>query len=151
MADKPGRCRGGTVLGAGLALGLCVFFLTAGSFPARPAGQEMPELQPAEDNLLKLLGIPASEETLDYVMNKSQFQLHTLLTEQRHPKTMNLSEKVRTDMAGGLQMLFSVDDDVAATLDRLAADPSALEGLAAQVSSALLEKRKIYIYGCGAT
>jgi len=153
MADKPGRvrCRGGTVLGARLALGLCVFFLTAGSFPARPAGQEMLELQPAEDNLLKLLGIPASEETLDYVMNKSQFQLHTLLTEQRHPKTMNLSEKVRTDMAGGLQMLFSVDDDVAATLDRLAADPSALEGLAAQVSSALLEKRKIYIYGCGAT
>ncbi len=47
--------------------------------------------------LLKLLGIIPSPESIDYIQNKTQFQLHTLLTEQRHPKTWNLSEQIQKD------------------------------------------------------
>ena len=136
-----------------LALGglLLAAFLAAPLGPALSGSQETPSAQPVEDNLLRLLGIQASEESLDYVMNKTQFQLNTLLTEQRHSKTMTLSDRVQKDMAGGLQMLFAVDEDVAARLDRLAAEPRTLEVLSAEVESALLQKRKIFFYGCGAT
>ena len=133
-------------------LGLLLSLLLAASpGPALTGSQETPPAQPVEDNLLRLLGIQASEESLDYVMNKTPFQLSTLLTEQRHPKTMTLSDKVPKDMAGGLQMLFSVDEDVAARLERLAAEPRALEGLSSEIESALLQKHKVYVYGCGAT
>ncbi|OGD26984.1 MAG: hypothetical protein A2Y56_14065 [Candidatus Aminicenantes bacterium RBG_13_63_10] len=146
---RPGRGLG--LAGAGLVPALCLLVLTAGSPAARPAGQEVPAAQPVEDNLLRLLQISPSAESLDYVMTKTQFQLHTLLTEQRHPKTMSLSEKARTDLPGGLRMLLSVDDDVSAALGRLAAEPAALETMAEEIASAIREKRKIYIYGCGAT
>ncbi len=119
--------------------------------PSRIRSQEIPSSSSTEDNLLKLLGLQASEESLDYVMNKTQFQLSALVTEQRHPKTMNLGQKAGTDVPAALQMLFAVDDDVAARLESLAADPRPLELLASQVEKALLEKRRLYIYGCGAT
>ena len=48
-------------------------------------------------------------------------------------------------------MLFSVDEDVAARLDALAADTRTLEAAAAAVEEAILSGRKIYVYGCGAT
>jgi N-acetylmuramic acid 6-phosphate etherase len=112
------------------------------------AGQEP---APSDGPLLRFLGISASAESLDYVVNKSPFQLHTLLTEQRHPKTWSLSEKVQKDTEAGLRQLFSVDEDVAAKLDALAAQPQAIDQLVAEIESALIERRKIYIYGCGAT
>ena len=101
--------------------------------------------------LLQLLGLEASPESIDYVQNKTQFQLHTLLTEQRHPKTWNLSERLQKDVADGLRMLLSVDDDITARLEALAADSRSLEPLIAALEQAVLERRRIYIYGCGAT
>ena len=80
------------LVGAGLA------FLTA----AGPA-QDFSAPPAADGPLLRFLGLVASPESIDYVVNKSQFQLHTLLTEQRHPKTWTLSEKIRTDTAAGLK------------------------------------------------
>jgi hypothetical protein len=85
------------------------------------------------------------------VANKTQFQLHTLLTEQRHPKTWNLSEEVRRDTAAGLRRLFSVDDDIVARLDGLAAELGPLELLSQEAEQSLLGRRRLYIYGCGAT
>ena len=116
--------------------------------------QEAPRASPqapAPGNLLQLLGVEPSEESIDYVRNKTQFQLHTLLTEQRHPKTWPLGERVREDTLGGLRMLSSVDDDIRARLDELAAAPEALERAARAVEAAILEGRRIYVYGCGAT
>ncbi len=104
--------------------------------------------------ILSLLGLEPSAESVDYVKNKTQFQLHTLLTEQRHPKTWDLGERVRNDTLEGLRMLSSVDDDIRAKLETMAADAGVLETLdaaAAAVETALLAKRKVYIYGCGAT
>jgi N-acetylmuramic acid 6-phosphate etherase len=123
------------------------------SAPApQSGGQEVgPAPQEGDLGLLKLLGLEASPESIDYVQNKTQFQLHTLLTEQRHPKTWNLGERVRKDTTAGLRMLFSVDEDVAARLDALAADTRTLEAAAAAVEEAVLSGKKIYVYGCGAT
>mgnify|MGYP001111595302 CR=1 FL=1 len=113
--------------------------------PGSPSSQE------AEVGLLKLLDLSASPESIDYVQNKTQFQLHTLLTEQRHPKTWNLSERSQKDPADGLRMLFSVEDDISQRLDSLASDKAAIEPLVAAVREAIFSQNKIYVYGCGAT
>lgn len=102
-------------------------------------------------NLLQLLGIEVSPESVDYVQNKTQFQLHTLLTEQRHPKTWNLSEKIKTDVQAGLHMLFSVDEDIVSTLDQLATSPEVVQQLSSEIKKTILARKKIYVYGCGAT
>jgi len=115
----------------------------------------MPALQEqaaeADAGLLKLLGFTASAESLDYVINRTQFQLHTLLTEQRHPKTWTLSEKIQGDTEAGLRLLLSVDEDVAARLERLAAEKALLDQLVSELEYAILAKKKVYVYGCGAT
>ena len=116
-----------------------------------PAQQGLPFQAETEAGLLRLLGIAASPESVDYVVNRTQFQLHTLLTEQRHPKTWSLSEKIQTDTEAGLRLLFSVDDDIVVRLKTLAAEKPLLDGLAAEIEAALLGKKRIYIYGCGAT
>ena len=125
--------------------------LRAAPAPEDPAQEAGPVPRESELGLLKLLGLAAPPESIDYVQNKTQFQLHTLLTEQRHPKTWNLGERVRKDTAAGLRMLFAVDEDVAARLDALAADTKALEAAADAVEKAVLSGKKVYVYGCGAT
>jgi N-acetylmuramic acid 6-phosphate (MurNAc-6-P) etherase len=115
---------------------------------ARP--QEEP-LQTAPAGLLRLLGLQASPESIDYVQNKAQFQLHTLLTEQRHPKTWNLSERLQKEVGDGLKALFSVDEDILVRLRALISEPESLEPLVSAIEQAVLEKRRVYVYGCGAT
>ncbi|MFO7733569.1 MAG: hypothetical protein R6X21_07960, partial [Candidatus Aminicenantes bacterium] len=113
-----------------------------------PSGQEEAG---AGAGLLRLLGVEPSAESIDYVRNKTQFQLHSLLTEQRHQKTWHLGERVRQDTLAGLRMLSSVDEDIRARIEELRADPASLEQAAAAVESAILGGKKIYVYGCGAT
>jgi len=116
--------------------------------PAAARGRQEAE---AGGGLLKLLGIEPSAESIDYVRTKTQFQLHTLLTEQRHPKTWPLGERIREDTLAGLKMLSSVDEDIRVKMEGLAAAPEALERAARAVESAIRGGRKIYVYGCGAT
>ena len=113
--------------------------------------QEIQPVSKTKINLLKLLGIIPSPESIDYVQNKTQFQLHALLTEQRHPKTWNLSERIQKDCESGLRMLFSVDEDIVEKLEALAREKEPLEQAVQALKDALLSKKKIYIYGCGAT
>jgi len=113
--------------------------------------QETQEVPKAEVSILELLRVSPSSESIDYVKNKTQFQLHTLITEQRHPKTWDLSERIQKDCKHGLGMLFSVDEDIVEKLEALARDKETLEQAAQAVEQALLSKQKIYIYGCGAT
>ena len=99
-------------------------------------------------------GIEASEESRDYVDNRRQFQLHTLLTEQRHPRTMDLSRRIAADPQAGIEALFSVDRDVARTMDAVADDPRRLAGLqqaAAAMEQALRDGHRVYFYGTGST
>jgi len=113
--------------------------------------QEIQPVSKTEINLLRLLGITPSSESIDYVHNKTQFQLHTLLTEQRHPKTWSLSEKIQKDCEIGLRMLFSVDEDIVEKLESLSREKELLERAVQAVGDAILSQKKIYIYGCGAT
>jgi N-acetylmuramic acid 6-phosphate (MurNAc-6-P) etherase len=137
----------------GRAGAVFVAFLIAGGLAAGTGQEPQKAATQAEmgTGLLKLLGIEPSAESVDYVRTKTQFQLHTLLTEQRHPKTWPLGERVREDTLAGLKMLSSVDDDIRAKMDELAAAPEALEQAARAVEEAITGGRKIYIYGCGAT
>ncbi|HPW16862.1 MAG TPA: hypothetical protein PLP83_00630 [Candidatus Aminicenantes bacterium] len=114
-------------------------------------GQERTAGGAPAKGLLDLLGIAPSAESADYVRAKTPFQLHTLLTEQRHPKTWRLGETVRGDTLAGLRMLSSVDDDIRARMDGLAAAPETLERAARAVEEAIVGGRKVYVYGCGAT
>jgi N-acetylmuramic acid 6-phosphate (MurNAc-6-P) etherase len=107
---------------------------------------------PSSANLLEFLKITPSAESVDYVKEKTQFQLHTLTTEQRHPRTWTLSDKVvGTELPAGLDMLFSVDEDVATRLAALSQDPGPVRTLSEAIEKALLNGHKIYFYGTGAT
>ncbi|MDD8024982.1 MAG: hypothetical protein PHI34_00605, partial [Acidobacteriota bacterium] len=131
----------------------CLFAAALAVIAASGPAQDLPvpPSAPADGPLLPFLGLSASPESIDYVVNKTQFQLHTLSTEQRHPKTWTLSEKIRSDTEGGLRMLLSVDADVTARLEALAARPQDLEQMTAEIGRALAERRRIFVYGCGAT
>jgi len=102
-------------------------------------------------NLLDLLGIVPSAESVDYIHDKTQFQLHTLLTEQRHPKTWTLSEQIQKDYETGIRMLLSVDEDVVERLNVLAQEKDLFESTIQAIEDALVRGHKIYVYGCGAT
>jgi len=101
--------------------------------------------------LLEILKIIPSKESVDYVTNKKQFQLSGLLTEQRHPKTWNLSYKAKNKPSEALKALFSVDEDISKKFSELSNHPESLEEASSSIQNALREKRKIYVYGCGAT
>lgn len=131
-----------------LLLSLIITINLVGNKPLLLSQEQAP---PTSSSLLSLLGLQVSEESLDYVLNKTQFQLHTLLTEQRHPKTMNLSDRVQADTQAGLHMLFSVDEEIATRVEQLASSPQLIEQLASEIKKTILEGKKIYIYGCGAT
>jgi N-acetylmuramic acid 6-phosphate etherase len=109
------------------------------------------EAPAAGSGVLELLGISPSDESIDYVRNKTQFQLHTLLTEQRHPKTWDLGERIKTDTLAGLGMLSAVDEDIRVKLDAMAGATADIEAAAGAVEAAIRGRRKIYVYGCGAT
>lgn len=101
--------------------------------------------------ILQLLGVNPSPQSVDYVENKKQFHLFNLLTEQRHVKTWNLSSAIQADVETGLRMLISVDEDVERKIEELAGDPWMLEQAVEAVVEAIRSGRKIYYYGCGAT
>ncbi len=101
--------------------------------------------------ILRLLGVAPSSQSVDYVENKKQFHLFNLLTEQRHPLTWNLSFTIQSDTEAGLRMLLSVDKDVSVKIKELVRNAPALELAVQAVVDAVHEKRRIYIYGCGAT
>ncbi len=101
--------------------------------------------------ILDLLKLSPSLQSIDYVENKEQFHLFSLLTEQRHPKTWALSSTIQADTEAGLRMLLSVDEDVTCRLQELAHNPALLEQAADAVADAIVTGRRIYVYGCGAT
>ena len=113
--------------------------------------QETQVVSTTKVSILNLLRISPSSESIDYVQNKTQFQLHTLLTEQRHKKTWDLSERIQKDCRSGLRLLFSVDEDIVEKLEALAREKETLEQAVQAIEQALFSRQKIYIYGCGAT
>jgi N-acetylmuramic acid 6-phosphate (MurNAc-6-P) etherase len=102
-------------------------------------------------DILSLLKIDPSPQSVDFVQNKKQFQLHMLLTEQRHPHTWNLSFVMKHNIKAGLSQIFSVDEDISQKLAELSKDTSVLNQAARAISQAITAGKKIYVYGCGST
>jgi len=149
--DEPGRSPVRRILKPAFLAVFTIFLVGPVVDGVSQPGAQTAQATAPQPGLLDVLGLSVPAESADYVANKTQFQLHTLLTEQRHPKTWNLSDTVRGDTAAGLRMLFSVDEDIARRLDALTAQPDTLEQLSREMEQALLDHRGIYIYGCGAT
>ncbi len=149
--DEPGRPPLGRLRIPVLLAALSLFLVcSSGESIPQPARQTA-RAATSQLHILELLGLSVPAESADYVAHKTQFQLHTLLTEQRHPKTWSLSQEVGRDTAAGLRMLFSVDEDIVSRLEALAAHTGLLDQLSREVEQAVLDRRGIYIYGCGAT
>lgn len=102
-------------------------------------------------DILSLLNIKPFSQSIDYVKNKKSFQLPTLLTEQRHPRTWNLSSAIKDDVGKGLRQILSVDEDISKKFHLMAKNTLLLDQAAHAVSHAIKERRKIFIYGCGST
>ncbi|WP_394832958.1 hypothetical protein LVJ94_41300 [Pendulispora rubella] len=134
----------------GLLAGAFILPVVACSDDSNNGGPQNP---PPNQNqsLLQFLGVTQNADSIDYVENKKQFQLHTLLTEQRHDKTNDLSDVMPTDPAAGLAKLFSVDDDIVAKLDAYTQNLGPIETMSNAIYEALKAKRKIFVYGTGAT
>lgn len=106
--------------------------------------------QPASNRL----GVSPSAQSQDFVAHKQQFQLHSLLTEQRHPRSFDLSTRIAADTADGLASLLAVDEDIAKALQDVADDPArlaTLEAASRDITRALREGHRLYFYGTGST
>ncbi len=103
------------------------------------------------DSILDYLKLKPSAQSIDYVENKKQFHLFTLLTEQRHLKTWTLSSAIRGNTKEGLQMLLEVDKDISSMIEEYSKNLTVIEQTADAVCRAINEGRKIYFYGCGST
>ena len=100
------------------------------------------------------LGVTPSAQSQDFVAHKQQFQLHSLLTEQRHPRSFDLSTRIAADTTDGLAALLAVDEDIAKALQGVADDPArraALEAASHDITRALRDGHRLYFYGTGST
>ncbi len=131
---------------------LILVVLSGSLFPYdQDKSQENQTVPEKKANLLSLLDLIPSPRSINYVQEKTQYQLHTLLTEQRHPKTLNLSDRIAQDVEAGYQMLFAVDEDICAKLESFYRDNKVLERAVQAVEEAILSGQKIYIFGCQET
>ncbi|MGL5741488.1 MAG: hypothetical protein ACRCXC_02510 [Legionella sp.] len=67
---------------------LMIFWMYCISVSLNAASQDQ------NHSILSLLNLTPSTLYQDYVTNKKQFQLQSLITEQRHPKTYHLSYQI---------------------------------------------------------
>lgn len=100
-------------------------------------------------NLLKLLNIQPSKESIDFILNRTQVQRQTLVTEQLHPKTTYLGEMTKKDFEIVIDMLVSVDEDIESALRET--NQEKLYQMVEAVEEAILSGNKIYIYDCCST
>ena len=101
--------------------------------------------------MLKLLNLIPSPESIDFVQEKMPYQLHALPTEQRHPRTWNLSDRIEEDLEAGLRLLLTVDEDIGARLEAFPRDIRVFELAVQSVEEAILSERNIYVFGCEET
>ncbi len=79
-----------------------------------------------------------------------QFRLGDLVTEQPHPRDLNLSEVTLEDPEAGLALLFDVDEDVVDAYRQWSRSGSAVR-IGRSVAEKLADGGKVFFTGCGAT
>jgi len=78
------------------------------------------------------------------------FRLSELPTESSHPKTRSLSQTAQADVAAGIRLLQSVDEDIPPVVEKVLQQDVWQELVEALVSAPNTGKR-IFFTGCGAT
>lgn len=86
----------------------------------------------------------------EFLQISDQFKLGALTTEASHPVTAQLSEVARIDVAGALDLLFDVDEDVLRRYARWVESGEA-DTLQAQLCRALRAGGRLLFTGCGST
>ena len=92
----------------------------------------------------------AKRQAEDFLENQRAFQLGALTTESAHPKTATLSQTIRKDVSAGVRMLLSVDEEIAPAESQVFAS-EAFDRLVREMERALVEGKRVYFSGCGAT
>ncbi|HSY17496.1 MAG TPA: hypothetical protein VK815_04140 [Candidatus Acidoferrales bacterium] len=92
----------------------------------------------------------SKERSDEFLKISGQFKLGSLVTEQSHPVTANLSAVARRDIAAALDLLFQVDEDVLAKYREFAGSGRA-EKIAATVTAAIKAGGNVFFTGCGST
>ena len=107
-----------------------------------------------QSRILNLLSLRPSDLSVDYIQNKKQFQVHTLLTEQRHPLTMQIDKQLEKNTIKGLRSLLEVDKDISLKFRKMTTqhlEMKKLEAASRAIQQAILSHKKIYVYGTGST
>ncbi|MDF2529449.1 MAG: hypothetical protein K0Q57_329, partial [Gammaproteobacteria bacterium] len=86
--------------------------------------------------------------TTSFWQSHERFLKNSLITEQPHPQTNELSELAKTDLAKAIQILLNID---IAALNNLTHQQSRLEQLHDAIFDTLQAGNKIFIAGCGAS
>ncbi|MHC4088322.1 MAG: sugar phosphate isomerase [Planctomycetota bacterium] len=92
----------------------------------------------------------AIEKAKKFLNEEKAFRLGELLTESSHPKTRNLSKTCKANLADGIRLLQSVDDDIPPAMEKVLQQDTFKE-LVEAFFNALKAKRRIFFTGCGAT
>ena len=89
-----------------------------------------------------------AEQARAFLDIADQFRLGELPTEQSHPWTQHLSQRVQSDLPGALEVLQRVDKRA---LGVLLAEQRRIADLAGAISATLRSGGRIFLAGCGAT
>jgi N-acetylmuramic acid 6-phosphate etherase len=92
----------------------------------------------------------AHDKAQEFLEREKAFRLGQLLTESSHPKTRRLSQTMETDIAAGVRLLQSVDENIPAALGEIFAQDS-FQQLIEAFGAAMRAGRYIFFTGCGAT
>lgn len=90
----------------------------------------------------------AKRKADDYLKDGQKYQLGFLPTEQAHPLTRDLAERVKTDLPSAYAVLRDVDQ---LALEKLVAASEQLVFLKEQIRATLQAGGRIFLAGCGAT
>jgi N-acetylmuramic acid 6-phosphate etherase len=88
------------------------------------------------------------EKAEDFLERADEFKLGSLVTEQQHPKTRELSEWAKGEIPRALKVIQEIDEEVLRTASKKAA---VLEELAEEIEATRATGGRVYLSGCGAT
>ncbi|MHC4642930.1 MAG: N-acetylmuramic acid 6-phosphate etherase family protein [Planctomycetota bacterium] len=92
----------------------------------------------------------AIEKAKKFLNEEKAFRLGELLTESSHPKTQALSETSKFNLADGIRLLQSVDEEIPPAVEKVFQQDTFKE-LVEAFFNTLKAKRRIFFTGCGAT
>jgi N-acetylmuramic acid 6-phosphate etherase len=92
----------------------------------------------------------AIEKAKKFLNEEKAFRLGELLTESSHPKTRVLSETSKSNLADGIRLLQSVDEEIPPAVEKVFQQDT-FKALIKAFGSALKTGRRIFFTGCGST